>query len=63
MQEKRMRGLRDYLKTLEKPIRAALLEDLKPHLKGVIPSYYFSSLYPRGIEDEGNDGVGLYYSD
>ena len=42
-----MRLLRAYLANLEPPVRSALLAELKPHLKGVLPSYYYASIYPR----------------
>jgi hypothetical protein len=51
-----MRLLRAFLDKLEPPVRAALLAELKPHLKGVVPSYYYASLYPRGA-DEAEDAV------
>ena len=51
-----MRLLREYLASLDAPVRAALLAELKPHLKGVLPSYYFSSIYPRAEPIEVNSG-------
>lgn len=64
VQERRMRLLRAYLAKLETPVRAALLAELKPHLRGVLPSYYFASIYPRAdpaeghSEGEASDGDG-----
>ena len=47
-----MRLLREYLAKLQRPVKAALLDALKPYLKGVVPTYYFSYLFPKGCEDE-----------
>ena len=47
-----MRLLRDYLAKLQRPVKAALLDALKPHLKGVLPTYYFSYLFPKRYDED-----------
>lgn len=54
-----MRLLRVYLAKLEKPVRAALLAELRPHLKGIVPSCYYASLYSRADEVECVDEAAL----
>ena len=54
-----MRLLRGYLAKIESAsVRAALLTELKPDLRGVVPSYYYASLYPKGRETGQEEGEG-----
>ena len=48
-----MRLLRGYLAKIESAsVRAALLVELKDDLRGVVPSNFYSDLYPRRLEAE-----------
>jgi hypothetical protein len=52
-QERRKRLLREYLAKIESAsVRAALLVELKDDLRGVVPSNFYSDLYPRRLEAE-----------
>lgn len=55
-----MRSLRQFFSGLDKPTRAALLTNVKHILKGVIPTYYWSSLYPKKVKQ--SEDVEMLFS-
>lgn len=62
VQERRKRLLREYLAKIESAsVRAALLVELKSDLRGVVPSNFYSDLYPKrpeASEDEAASSEG-----